>query len=82
MAGEEMCRTKSSEHFPYALGEGGSGGSYRHVWDGEEQQKNNMKKNQHNCLSLKREKFDLMITGHLLLILGEAGNLNPCLKLW
>lgn len=73
MAGQEMCRTNSSELFPYALGEGGSGGSYGHIWDGEEQQ-NNMKKNQHHCLSLKREKLDLMITGHLFLILGAEGN--------
>lgn len=43
--------------------------------------KNNMKKNQHHCFSLNREKLYLMITGHLLLISGEGGNLNPSLKL-
>lgn len=81
VAGPKTCRTKSSEHFPYALGEGDSGDSYRHLGWGRTR-KNNMKNNQHHRLSLKRENMDLMITGHLLLILREGGNLNPYLKLW
>lgn len=39
MAGQEMCRTKSSEHFLHALGRGCNGGSYRQGWDG----RNNIK---------------------------------------
>lgn len=70
VAGWEMCRTKGSEHCSRPRGEGGQQSLSQTRFGRGGTTKGSTKKNRRRRHSSERERTNLVVTGHLLLILG------------